>query len=65
MPEISTQTFRPKKKASEAQMRAVKKYQQKMKEQGVKFNYSTQEGNRYNQYRFNTIKMIKYLFVEK
>ena len=49
MPEISTQTFQPKKKASEAQMRAVKKYQQKMKEQGVKFNNSTQEGNRYNQ----------------
>ena len=63
MPEISTQTYKPKKKATEAQMRSIKKYQQKMKEQGVKFN--TVEGNRYNQYRFNTIKMIKYLFAEK
>ncbi len=65
MPEIATQTYKPKKKASEAQMKAIKKYQQRMKEQGVKYNYNTQEGNRYNQYRFNTIKMVKYLFEEK
>ena len=65
MPEISAQTFSPKemKKMTEAQLKAIKRYQQNLKDQGIKTNYNKPETNRHNQYKFNTIKMIKYLFI--
>ena len=64
MPEISTQTIKPKNKTLEAQIKAYKKYKDKMKAQGISLNYNKQENNRYNQYKFQTLKMIKYLFNE-
>ena len=45
-----------------ANKKAIKKYFDKLKEQGTKRNHGTREQSDMRVYRFNAIKCIKYLF---
>jgi hypothetical protein len=49
---------------TEAQKRAMKKYFDKLKGQGIKRDHGTNEQARFRQYKFNTIKFIARLFQE-
>ena len=40
---------------TEAQLKAIKRYQQKLKVQGIKTNYNKPERNWYNQYKYNEV----------
>ena len=47
---------------TEANKKAIKKYFDKLKEQGTKRNHGTREQSDLRVYRYNAIKCIKYLF---